>query len=179
MLKEYDVYWFEEPLRPDNVDGHRALRAQSPVPIATGEVLTRRQAFDPWIQGGAADILQPDLTICGGLSEARRIWQAAYDRDIRVIMHGWNTALGAAADLQLTASMPNGSFLEYWHPATYVSGILKEPFLLNDEGLLPIPDRPGLGIELDMDSIRACGRAPMILEFSRRLPATPAKLAPE
>jgi len=158
MLKDYDVAWFEEPLRPDDVKGHRALRAQSLVPIATGEVLTRRQAFEPWIRAGAADILQPDVTICGGLSEARRIWQAAYDHGIRVVMHGWNTAVGAAADLQLTASMPNGSFLEYWHPAPYVSGILKEPFLLNGEGLLPIPDRPGLGIELDLDAIRACGR---------------------
>jgi L-alanine-DL-glutamate epimerase-like enolase superfamily enzyme len=158
MLKDYDVAWFEEPLRPDDLEGHCVLRAQSPVPIATGEVLTRRQAFEPWIREGAADILQPDVTICGGLSEARRIWQAAYDRGIRVVMHGWNTAVGAASDLQLTASMPNGSFLEYWHPAPYVSGILKEPLLLNEAGLLPIPDRPGLGIEIDLEAVRACGR---------------------
>ena len=58
-------------------------------------------------------------------------------------MPGWNTAVGAAADLQLTASMPNGSFLEYWHPAPYVSGILKEPFLLNDEGCCRSPTARG------------------------------------
>lgn len=107
--------------------------------------------------GGAADILQPDMTTCRGLSKARRIWRAAYDRGIRVVLHGWNTAVGAAADLQLTASMSNGRFLEYWHPAPYVSGILRTPLVLDEAGLLPVPDRPGLGIEIDLEAVRACG----------------------
>jgi len=154
MLAGYDVAWFEEPLRADDLEGHRQLREASPVRIATGEVLRRRQAFEPWIRERAADILQPDVTICGGMSEARRIWQAAYDRGIQVVMHGWNTAVGTAADLQLSASMPDGRYLEYWHPAPYVSGILKEPLLLNEDGMLPIPDRPGLGIEIDLDALR-------------------------
>ena len=154
MLAGYDVAWFEEPLRADDLEGHRQLREASPVRIATGEVLRRRQAFEPWIRERAADILQPDVTICGGMSEARRIWQAAYDRGIQVVMHGWNTAVGTAADLQLSASMPDGRYLEYWHPAPYVSGILKEPLLLNEDGMLPIPDRPGLGIEIDLAALR-------------------------
>jgi len=154
MLGEYDVTWFEEPLRADDLEGHRQLREASPVRIATGEVLRRRQEFEPWIRERAADILQPDVTICGGMSEARRIWQAAYDRNIQVVMHGWNTAVGAAADLQLSASMPNGRYLEFWHPAPYVSGILQEPFALDERGMLPIPDRPGLGIEIDLGALR-------------------------
>jgi D-galactarolactone cycloisomerase len=158
MLADHDVAWFEEPLRADDLDGYRSLRETSPVRIAAGEVLTRRQAFAPWIRDRAVDILQPDLTICGGLSEARRIWLAAYDRGIGVVMHGWNTAVGAAADLQLTATMPDGRYLEYWHPAPYVSGILTTPLLLRDDGLLPVPDGPGLGIELDLEAVRACGR---------------------
>jgi L-alanine-DL-glutamate epimerase-like enolase superfamily enzyme len=157
MLQAHDVTWFEEPLRADDLEGYKSLREASPVHIATGEVLTRRQGFEPWIRERAADILQPDLTICGGLSEARRIWQAAYDRGIQVVMHGWNTAVGAAADLQLSASMPNGRYLEFWHPSPYVSGILRTPLLLDGDGMLPIPDRPGLGIELDLDAVRACG----------------------
>ena len=154
MLAEYDVSWFEEPLRADDLDGHKQLRDASPVRIASGEVLKRRQSFEPWIRERAVDILQPDVAICGGMSEARRIWQAAYDRNIHVIMHGWNTAVGTAADLQLSASMPNGSYLEYWEPGPYVSEILKEPFLLDDDGMLLIPDKPGLGIEIDMDALR-------------------------
>ena len=154
MLAGYDVAWFEEPLRADDLEGHRQLREASPVRIATGEVLRRRQEFEPWIRERVADILQPDVTICGGMSEARRIWQAAYDNGIQVVMHGWNTAVGTAADLQLSASMPDGRYLEYWHPAPYVSGILKEPLLLNEDGMLPIPDGPGLGIEIDLDALR-------------------------
>ena len=58
---------------------------------------------------------------------------------------------------QLTASMSNGRFLEYWHPAPYVSGILRTPLVLDEAGLLPVPDRPGLGIEIDLEAVRACG----------------------
>jgi D-galactarolactone cycloisomerase len=155
MLKDYNVRWFEEPLRADDIEGYKRLRDASPVHIATGEVVRGRLNFTPFIENRACDILQPDQTICGGLSESRKIWQAAYDANIQVVMHGWNTAVGAAADLQLSASMPNGLYLEYWHPAPYVSGILKEPLLLNDNGMLPIPDGPGLGIEIDVDALRA------------------------
>ena len=155
MLKDYNVRWFEEPLRADDIEGYKRLRDASSVHIATGEVVRGRLNFTPFIENRACDILQPDQTICGGLSESRKIWQAAYDANIQVVMHGWNTAVGAAADLQLSASMPNGLYLEYWHPAPYVSGILKEPLLLNDNGMLPIPDGPGLGIEIDVDALRA------------------------
>lgn len=157
LLADYGVTWFEEPLRADDLAGYKKLRDLSPVPIAGGEVLTRRQAFEPWIRERAVDILQPDQTICGGLSEARRIWQAAYDAQIQVVTHGWNTAVGLAADLQLAASMPDAKYVEFWYPAPYVDGILVEPFQMDDEGRLPIPDRPGLGIELDLDAVRARG----------------------
>jgi L-alanine-DL-glutamate epimerase-like enolase superfamily enzyme len=158
MLRDYGVRWFEEPLRADDIEGYRTLRDASPVHIATGEVIRGRLNFEPFIRNRACDILQPDQTICGGLSESRRIWQSAYDANIQVVMHGWNTAVGAAADLQLTASMPNGRYLEYWHPAPYVSGILAKPLLLDEEGMLPIPDGPGLGIEIDEDALRAHAR---------------------
>ena len=157
MLAEYDVRWFEEPLRADDLQGYKALTEVSPVPISGGEVLTRRQAFEPWIRERAVDILQPDQTICGGLSETRRIWQSAYDNNIQVVTHGWNTAVGLAADLQLAASMPDAKYVEFWYPAPYVDGILVEPFSLDEDGMLPIPDRPGLGIELDMEAVKARG----------------------
>src|SRR4029078_7110802 len=70
MLAPYDVAWFEEPLRPDALEDFVALRRAAPVPIAGGEVLTRRQAFTPWLQAGAFDIVQPDVTKVGGLSES-------------------------------------------------------------------------------------------------------------
>jgi D-galactarolactone cycloisomerase len=112
MLADYDVGWFEEPLRPDAIDDFCDLRRVSPVPIAGGEVLTRRQAFLPWLVRGAFDVVQPDVTKVGGISEQRRIAWMADDFGVRYVGHGWNTALGVAADLQLAAALPNVDLVE-------------------------------------------------------------------
>ncbi|MBL9123554.1 MAG: mandelate racemase/muconate lactonizing enzyme family protein [Planctomycetaceae bacterium] len=159
MLAQYDIGWFEEPLPPDDIEGYIRLREAAPLPIAGGEVLTRRQAFLPWIERGAVDILQPDATKCGGLSEARRIAWAAYDHNVGFVSHGWNTGVGVAADLQLAAAIPVARFVEYLTPAAYIEEILTEPFQLDAEGFLPIPQKPGLGIEIDRAALaRFSGR---------------------
>ena len=80
------------------------LRRHAPVPIAGGEVLTRRQSFQPWLRAGAFDIVQPDVTKVGGISEERRIAWMAEEHGVRFIPHGWNTAVGLAADLQLASA---------------------------------------------------------------------------
>ena len=106
MLADYDVHWFEEPLVPDALEDFAKLREHSPVPIAGGEVLTRRQAFQPWLEARAFDIVQPDVTKVGGISEERRIAWMAQEHGMRFIPHGWNTAVGLAADLQLASAFP-------------------------------------------------------------------------
>lgn len=153
MLKQYNVGWFEEALRPDALDHHVALRQRSPVPIAGGEVLTRRQTFLPWFVRGAFDIVQPDATKVGGISEQRRIAWMADEFGVRYVGHGWNTALGVAADLQLAAAMPNTELVEFIGGSPYVDGILAEPFKLDQDGYLPIPEAPGLGATLDPDKV--------------------------
>ncbi|MCA9205791.1 MAG: mandelate racemase/muconate lactonizing enzyme family protein, partial [Planctomycetales bacterium] len=153
MLAEYDVAWFEEPLAPDDLEGYALLRERSPVPIAGGEVLTRRQAFQPWLERRAVDIIQPDATKCGGLTEARRIAWMAADHHVQMVSHGWNTAVGLAADLHLAAAMPVARYVEFLTPAPYIDSLLVEPFQLDANGYLTIPDRPGLGIELDRDAL--------------------------
>lgn len=153
MLARHDVGWFEEALRPDAIDDFRTLREASPVPIAGGEVLTRRQAFIPWLVKGALDIVQPDVTKVGGISEQRRIAWLAYDFGVKYIGHGWNTALGVAADLQLASAFPDCDLVEFIGGSPYVDGILREPFALDAEGFLEIPDRPGLGVALDPDRL--------------------------
>ena len=153
MLSQYDVGWFEEPLPPDDFDGYQRLRDHSPVPIAGGEVLTRRQAFQRWIEQSALDIVQPDSTKCGGLSEARRIAWLAYDHNVQFVSHGWNTAVGLAADLQLAAALPVARYVEFLTPAPYIEDIVARPFELDSDGLLTIPDSPGLGIELNRESL--------------------------
>lgn len=153
MLADYEVGWFEEPVRPDAIDDYRELRRSSPVPIAGCEVLTRRQNFIPWLTTGAVDIVQPDVTKVGGISEQRRIAWMAYDLGIKYVGHGWNTALGLAADLQMAAAFPDADLVEFIGGSPYVDGILAKPFALDAEGWLTIPDLPGLGVTIDREKL--------------------------
>ncbi len=153
MLHDYEVTWFEEALPPDDLAGFQKLREHAPLPISTGEVLTRRQHFQPWIEQGAVDIIQPDTTKCGGLSEARRIGWMAYDHNVLLVSHGWNTAVGLFADLHLAAALPVARWVEYITPSPYIEAILAHPPVLDAEGLLTIPTGPGLGVELDTEAI--------------------------
>jgi L-alanine-DL-glutamate epimerase-like enolase superfamily enzyme len=154
MLGDYKITWFEEALKPDDVEGFRELRQNSPVPITTGEVLTRRQAFQPFIQQRAVDIIQPDVTKCGGLSEARKIGWYAYDNGVLMVPHGWNTAIGVAADLALTAAMPVARWVEYQTGVEYIEQLIDPPFKLDRDGMLAVPTGPGLGINLNPDAVK-------------------------
>ena len=157
MLGDYGVTWFEEALKPDDVEGFAELRQSSPVSIATGEVLTRRQSFQPFITGRAVDIIQPDLTKCGGLSEGRKLGWMAYDHGVLLVPHGWNTGLGVAADLALSAAIPVAKWVEYQTGVPYIEEILDPPFQLDSEGMLRVPTGPGLGVNLNRDAIARYG----------------------
>jgi D-galactarolactone cycloisomerase len=161
MLAAYDVAWFEEPLKPDALDDFVILRRQSPIPIAGGEVLTRRQTFAPWLQAGAFDVVQPDVTKVGGISEERRIGWMAQEHGARFIPHGWNTAIGLAADLHLASAFPDTDLVEYIDGSPYVDEIVIDPWRLDADGMLPIPDAPGLGIRLDMDAVARFSDVPL------------------
>jgi D-galactarolactone cycloisomerase len=154
MLASYDVYWFEEPLVPDALEDFVQLRRAAPLPIAGGEVLTRRQSFTPWIAAGAFDIVQPDVTKVGGISEERRIAWMAQEHGVRFIPHGWNTAIGLAADLQLASAFPGTELVEYLTGSPYIDELTLGGWALDPDGMLAIPDRPGLGIELDPDAVQ-------------------------
>jgi L-alanine-DL-glutamate epimerase-like enolase superfamily enzyme len=153
MLAGYDVNWFEEPLPPDNLQDYILLRQSSPVAIAGGEVFTRRQSFEPWIRLGALDIVQPDATKVGGLSEVRRISWMAEDRGLRLIPHGWNTAVGLAADLQVASANRTTNLVEYLTGSPFIDELSSQPWVLDPEGMLRIPEGPGLGVSLNMDAV--------------------------
>lgn len=157
MLARYDVVWFEEALPPDDLEGFIELRRHAPLPIATGEVLTRRQSFRPFLESRAVDIIQPDCTKCGGISESIRIAWMAYEHNVLYVPHGWNTAIGLAADLALVAATPVARYVEYLTPSPYIEDIIVSPFRVDADGFLPIPDRPGLGIELNPDAMAKYG----------------------
>jgi D-galactarolactone cycloisomerase len=153
MLAGYDVGWFEEPLDPDALEDYVALRRASKVPIAGGEVLTRRQSFRPWLEAGAFDIVQPDVTKVGGLSEQRRIAWIARDHGIRFIPHGWNTAVGLASDLQIASAFIDTTLVEYLTGSPFIDQIAFGGWHLDADGMLPIPDQPGLGIKVNLDAL--------------------------
>ncbi|SDT72634.1 mandelate racemase/muconate lactonizing enzyme family protein [Jiangella sp. DSM 45060] len=153
MLAGYDVAWFEEALRPDDVDGFAALRRRSRVPISGGEVLTRRQDFHRFLTAGAFDIVQPDTTKGGGLSESRRVAWLAAEFGVAFIPHGWNTAVGLAADLHLAAALPGTELVEYKTGSAYIDELAAGGFALDADGLLPVPSTPGLGLRLDPDAL--------------------------
>ena len=157
MLAGYDVVWFEEALPPDDLEGYIELRRHSPVRIAAGEVLTRRQSFRPFLEKHAVDIIQPDCTKCGGITEACRIAWTAYEHNILFVPHGWNTAIGLAADLHLTAAMPVARYVEYLTPSPYLDELVTTPFRPDAEGYLTVPDKPGLGIQLNRDALKRFG----------------------
>jgi D-galactarolactone cycloisomerase len=153
MLSSYDVAWFEEPLVPDALQDFVALRRAARVPIAGGEVLTRRQSFQPWLEAGAFDIVQPDVTKVGGLSEQRQIALMARQHGIRFIPHGWNTAVGLASDLQMASAFADTDLVEYLTGSPFIDELVVGGWHLDAEGMLPIPDRPGLGIEINLEAL--------------------------
>lgn len=153
MLANFEVAWFEEPLSPDAFRDYARLRENSKVPIAGGEVLTRRQAFQPWLEAGAFDIVQPDVTKVGGISEERRIAWMAREHGIRFIPHGWNTAVGLAADLQLASAFPDTDLVEYLNGSPFIDEIAADPWRLDSDGMLAIPEAPGLGVKFNLDAL--------------------------
>src|SRR5438045_5055781 len=157
MLRDHDIVWFEEALPPDDLEGFIELRRHAPLPITTGEVLTRRQSFRPFLEKHAVDIVQPDCTKCGGISEAIRIAWMAYEHNILYVPHGWNTAIGLAADLHLVAAVPVARYVEYLTPTPYIDELITVPFKPDAEGYLRIPEKPGLGIELNREAMKRYG----------------------
>ena len=160
MLANYDVAWFEEALHPDALQDYVQLRRAARIPIAGGEVLTRRQSFQPWLEAGAFDIVQPDATKCGGISESRRIAWMAEQHGVKYVPHGWNTALGLASDLHLSSAFSRTDLVEYLTGSPYVDDIVAEPWKLDSDGMLAIPTGAGLGVELNPDALVRYGGGP-------------------
>lgn len=163
MLADHDVAWFEEALHPDAMADFAELRRQSPVPIATGECLTRRQSFLPWFEARAIDIVQPDVTKVGGISEQIEIARTANAFGIKYVGHGWNTAVGLAADLQLAAAVPTADLVEFIGGSPYIDEIVRTPWALDGEGMLAIPEAPGLGLALDVEALSTMSDNPAAL----------------
>jgi L-rhamnonate dehydratase len=152
-LEPYRPYWIEEPLAPDDYDGYRALAEAVATPIAAGEQEATLWGFDTLIHRGGVDILQPDLSRCGGFTVARKIADLAELRNVAVCPHAWLSDLLTAASLHLNAYLKRSLFLEFNVSAgPMVRDLCREPIRLED-GWIPVPQGPGLGVEVNEETI--------------------------
>ena len=157
-LSEFDLTWIEEPVPPENLSGYRQLNQSIDVPLAAGEAHYGRFEFKRLIDDRLVDIVQPNLARCGGLSEARRIADMATTENVGVYPHVWNSAVGLAAAVQFSASLPEyPNTLHRPVPFLFEYDRTENPLrddLLVDNfdptgGELDVPRDPGLGIEVD------------------------------
>lgn len=155
-LSKYGIFWLEEALPQDDIDGFVWLTDKSPVKIATGEGEYNRFGFKRLITSHAADIIQPDLGRAGGFTEGMRIADLVQAWNLSLVPHGFSSAINVAANLQWIAAMPQATLLEFRRTKSpLLQDLIKEPFVA-ENGNLKIPDRPGLGIELREDTVEAC-----------------------
>jgi L-alanine-DL-glutamate epimerase-like enolase superfamily enzyme len=150
-FEPYDIYWLEEPLRPDNVDGYAELARATHLRIAAGEAESDRHSYLHLMDRGRIDVVQFDVTRCGGLTEAKKIAWAAYDRGRSVVNHSFTTDVNVAASLALLAAVPEAPFVEYCVEASPIrEGLVRDPLQVVD-GHVILRDAPGLGVEIDLD----------------------------
>jgi L-alanine-DL-glutamate epimerase-like enolase superfamily enzyme len=149
-LEPHNVYWIEEPVATDDIDGSARVAAALATPIAGYETEIGLYGFRELITRGAVDIVQADLAWAGGFSECRRIAALAQAHHLMVAPHAFAGAVLLAASLHFLAAIPNGLELEFdQNPNGLRDELLKEPPAIDRDGMVKVPQRPGLGIELD------------------------------
>lgn len=159
-LAELEVTWLEEPLAGDDLDGLRALRATGLVPVAGGEMARGLGALLDLLAADAYDVYQPDVVLACGLTRARSFADLVHARGRRFSPHTWSDGLGLLANLHVAAAVGAGPFLEVpWDPPGWTPArrdpMLVAPLDIGPDGALAVPDRPGLGAELDHDRVAA------------------------
>jgi L-rhamnonate dehydratase len=156
-MEQLDIFWLEEPLPAEDFAGYKTLAASTTMRIATGEEESGRLAFRRLITETNIDVVQPDMSRCGGLTEAKKIAAMAADHNILCVPHAFKTGILVAASIQLIAAIPNAPFLEFSVTESPIrKGLVANPFVMKD-GYVEVPERPGLGIELNMDVIKKYG----------------------
>ncbi|HKW96260.1 MAG TPA: mandelate racemase/muconate lactonizing enzyme family protein [Bryobacteraceae bacterium] len=154
-FSDYNIFWLEEPLRPDDYDGYRKLAEATHVRIAAGEEESERKSFIDLMDRGRVDVVQVDLTRCGGFTEAMKIAALAWDRGLPVANHGFTTYVNVMAALHWLNSIPNALICEFVaEEETNLREQMTRQKLRAKDGYLAIPQEPGLGIELDEEAVR-------------------------
>lgn len=150
-IEPYDVAWLEDPVAPDGPESHRRVTQGTDTPILTGENLTRVEGVLPYLTEGATDLLAPDIQKCGGMLEFRKIATVADAYDVPIAPHNISSPVGTLASVHAAATVPNAFVLE-WHAREleWWDELHQGPPLIQD-GQIPVPESPGIGIDLDLD----------------------------
>ncbi len=149
-IEEYDIFWFEEPIAPDNYDGHRALANATTIPIATGENEYTRYGFRDLIATGAVPILNADAKVLGGVTEYMKVAALAQAHDLDIAPHG-----SQDIHIHLVAAISNGLILEFYRDSVdpMWGKIYKETLNLNDDGTVSPPEVPGIGVDPNYEEL--------------------------
>ena len=162
-IEDCDVYFCEATLQHDDLDGHARLAGRVGTRVCGAEFAATVHECREWLERGRVDVLQPDVSRCGGLTELRRIAELAALHGVSVIPHGWKTGVTAAAQRHFQAATPNAPWIEMFHPALFESTLRREltgPEPAVVAGTIPLPVEPGLGVTLDARAVERLSVAP-------------------
>jgi L-alanine-DL-glutamate epimerase-like enolase superfamily enzyme len=154
-VEDCNLYWFEEPISPDNRIGTAEVRASTHIPIAAGE--SEYTAFDvrDLIAEKALDVIQPDCAIIGGITEAMRVSQLAHTYQLELAPHCWGSAFSFMAGLSVAFASPSANVIEFslgGNPMMY--DLVEEKISVDSNGMLPKPEKPGLGLTPNWDFVK-------------------------
>jgi galactonate dehydratase len=160
-LLPYKLLWLEEPTPPDDLEALARVRAAGPgVDLATGERLYSKWDYVPLLERRLVDVIQPDLCHAGGITECKKIAAMAEAYYVQVAPHSPQGPVSTAAAAHLALAIPNFVLLEFVRSAPYRDRVLREPWVVRG-GHLEVPDRPGLGIDLDEETLAASPPRPV------------------
>jgi L-alanine-DL-glutamate epimerase-like enolase superfamily enzyme len=168
---DLDVYFLETPLWPDGLDAYAELVAASPVPIASGEWLATEYEFRELAQRGNVQFLQPDIGRVGGFTQALRVCELASDLGRQVVPHAWKTGISTAAAAQLATVTPHMPLFEFLTPELCTSRLRRELVaeeLTLRDGVLDLPRKPGLGVNIVPEALEEFEQAAVRLGRQRR-----------
>lgn len=156
-LEDLRIFYYEEPVHPLNIENYAEVKKSTRIPIASGERIYTRQGYRPFFERRLLDVIQPDLCLCGGLSEAKKICDMAWVYDSAVQIHVCGSPISKAAALQIEAAIPN--FLIHEHHQRALNPESRATCVYDYQpvdGYYSVPDLPGLGQALTPETIQRC-----------------------
>jgi L-alanine-DL-glutamate epimerase-like enolase superfamily enzyme len=181
-LEDLAIHWLEEPLHRGDLEGMTALRHATRLRIAGGEMAREMHDLRLLIERGCVDVLQPDAVLVGGITGLARLARTARARGLVFTPHTWGNGIGLLANAHLTAGVGGGPWLEFPYDFDGFDlerrdFVLSAPIRVGEDGILVLPETPGLGIELDEDRLRATARTQLAAPSSAPRPSGWRRLA--